>query len=299
MNMCQHISVIKENYRKMEKELVTQLNYQVGNHQLTAGSNREKIWEHFFRRIVPKKFNIERSVFIIDSKEHASREVDIAIYDEQYTPYIFNYGDIKFIPVEAVAAVIQCKSKELDKKILKNWVKSIDDLKTSPNSIVRLATNIHVGNLDSETSTQSATKPIKILCHMSDNETSTEDTRGRYSFDIVIEAYQNQNSKEEKTGSGNDDGNLKITFVDDNLLSMLEKYNGGQIKEIVEKAKRTEFLQRIKIEHYNIKNRERKYGLLSFIFQFNQMLMLINNPMFFPHKAYVDMFNGKKESEEE
>lgn len=80
---------------------------------------------------------------------------------------------------------------------------------------------------------------------------------------------------------------------------MLEKYNGGQIKEIVEKAKRTEFLQRIKIEHYNIKNRERKYGLLSFIFQFNQMLMLINNPMFFPHKAYVDMFNGKKESEEE
>jgi len=23
------------------------------------------------------------------------------------------------------------------------------------------------------------------------------------------------------------------------------------------------------------------------------MLMMINNPMFFPHKAYVDMFNGK------
>lgn len=186
MNMCKHISVIKENYRKMEEELVIQLNYQVGNHQLTAGSNREKIWEHFFRRIVPKKFNIERSVFIIDSKEHASREVDIAIYDEQYTPYIFNYGDIKFIPVEAVAAVIQCKSKELDKKILKNWVKSIDDLKTSPNSIVRLATNIHVGNLDSETSTQSATKPIKILCHMSDNETSTEDTRGREYFELLL-----------------------------------------------------------------------------------------------------------------
>ena len=44
------------------------------------------------------------------------------------------------------------------------------------------------------------------------------------------------------------------------------------------------------------KNEIREYTLLSFIFQFNQMLMMINNPMFFPHKAYVDMFNkGSKE----
>ena len=55
-------------------------------------------------------------------------------------------------------------------------------------------------------------------------------------------------------------------------------------------------LEERKIEEYKVKNEEREYTLLSFIFQFNQMLMMINNPMFFPHKAYVDMFNkGSKE----
>jgi len=66
--MSKFIRDIKENYLKMERELATQLNYDVTNYQLTAGSYREEIWVNFFRRIVPKKFNIARSVFIIDSK---------------------------------------------------------------------------------------------------------------------------------------------------------------------------------------------------------------------------------------
>ena len=93
--MSKFIRDIKENYLKMERELATQLNYDVTNHQLTAGSHREEVWTDFFRRIVPKKFNITRSVFIIDSNQNVSNEVDIAIYDEQYTPYIFNYGLIQ------------------------------------------------------------------------------------------------------------------------------------------------------------------------------------------------------------
>ncbi len=47
-----------------------------------------KFGSRFFLRIIPKKFNTTRFVFIIDSKENISKEVDIAIYDEQYTPYI-------------------------------------------------------------------------------------------------------------------------------------------------------------------------------------------------------------------
>lgn len=31
--------------------------------------------------------------------------------------------------------------------------------------------------------------------------------------------------------------------------------------------------------------------LLSLIFQLNQLLMVLNNPMLFPHRAYADMFN--------
>lgn len=294
--MCDFINDIKENYLKMERELVTQLNYDVTNHQLTAGTYREEIWADFFRKIVPRKFNIARSVFIIDSKENISNEVDIAIYDEQYTPYIFNYGLIKFIPIEAVAAVVQCKSRSLDKDDLLNWTNSIKNLQTSNDSIVRLATYIHIGKESICDAIQTATKPIKILCHIPTDETCNDDTNGREYFDIVIEAYQNSKSSKEQTQNNTEyNGNLKINFSDENLLDVLKNYNQVDKKELgnlkEDKKLKSETLANRKIADYDILKGKDKYTLLSFIFQFNQMLMMINNPMFFPHKAYVDMFN--------
>ena len=294
--MCDFINDIKENYLKMERELVTQLNYDVTNHQLTAGTYREEIWADFFRKIVPRKFNIARSVFIIDSKENISNEVDIAIYDEQYTPYIFNYGLIKFIPIEAVAAVVQCKSRSLDKDDLLNWTNSIKNLQTSNDSIVRLATYIHIGKESICDAIQTATKPIKILCHIPTDETCNDDTNGREYFDIVIEAYQNSKSSKEQTQNNTEyNGNLKINFSDENLLDVLKNYNQADKKELgnlkEDKKLKSETLANRKIADYDILKGKNKYTLLSFIFQFNQMLMMINNPMFFPHKAYVDMFN--------
>ena len=38
-------------------------------------------------------------------------------------------------------------------------------------------------------------------------------------------------------------------------------------------------------------------SLMSFNFQLNQILMLINNPMLFPHLDYVEMFNGSRRKE--
>ena len=304
--MSNIIRDIKENYLKMERELVTQLNYDVTNHQLTAGSYREEIWVNFFTRIVPKKFNIARSVFIIDSNQNVSKEVDIAIYDEQYTPYIFNYGLIKFIPVEAVAAVVQCKSRNLNPEDLEKWAYSIDALKTSNDSIVRLATYIHIGKLQEEGSRnnaiQTATRPIKILCHIPVDETNTDNSKGRDKFDIVIEAYQNSKSDKNKDKNTSKEelyeGNLNITFADDDLLEVLQKYNQADKDDSLEtNGENFEKLKERKIGDYEVSDKTKKYTLLSFIFQFNQILMMINNPMFFPHKAYVDMFNNDIQEE--
>lgn len=60
--MAKFIEDIRNNYRKLERELVTQLSYQV-EHDVTMGTNREEIWVDFFERIIPKKFNIARPVF--------------------------------------------------------------------------------------------------------------------------------------------------------------------------------------------------------------------------------------------
>ncbi len=86
-------------------------------HGSSIGSAREDIWGQLFDMIIPKKFVIEHSVFlIIDSEGNVSHEVDLAILDETYTPYIFRYGRLKFIPIEAVAVVVECKSKSMRKR---------------------------------------------------------------------------------------------------------------------------------------------------------------------------------------
>ena len=124
------ITKIKENYASLEKGIVNQLYFEA-EHGATIGHYREKIWAEMFKRIVPKKFVVEQSVFLIDSRGKVSNEVDLAIFDEPYTPYIFRYYDLKFIPLEAVAVVVGCKSTSLNKENLESWAGSIAELKTS------------------------------------------------------------------------------------------------------------------------------------------------------------------------
>ena len=138
------ISSIKSNYDELERSIVSQLLFETPNHKLTTGTYRETIWMSLFKLIIPHKFSIKQGVFIMDSNGNTSAEVDLVIFDEQYTPYIFNYGEICFIPIEAVAVVIQCKSFKLNDQKLTAWVETIDKLKTSNNSIARLANSIAI-----------------------------------------------------------------------------------------------------------------------------------------------------------
>ncbi len=295
--MDKHIENIKSNYKRLEDDIVTQLNLNFDIHHPTAGGNREKVWEDLFRRIVPKKFNVERTVFIIDSKGNCSKEVDIAIYDESYTPYIFNYGVMKFIPIEAVAAVLQCKSHITNSKghNLKAWTESIDKLKTSDNAFVRTVSNIVKGSAP----TQKATRPIKILCYMKElkkDTTQSDAEKGVEHFDIVMVAGLNKNTNAKK---------LNIFFSKNNetLWKIFTRYNFAVDDKDVEdddlkgKYDENRELEKLKItENYCIEP-SGEHNLLSFIFQFNQILMLINNPMFFPHMAYVRMFNDEVQSD--
>ena len=48
-----------------------------------------------------------------------------------YTPYIFRYGRIKWIPIEAVAVVVECKSEYSKEESLEKWAERIAELETS------------------------------------------------------------------------------------------------------------------------------------------------------------------------
>lgn len=138
------IQGIASNYMRLEQAIVDQLRLSC-HHHVTSGGFREEMWKQLFEQ---KKYSVARSVFIIDSEGKVSKEVDLAIFDEQYTPYIFRYDQMKYIPIEAVAVAIQCKSSLSDYNGIKDWTDSITKLNTSMKSITRIQSGVVCGEFD-------------------------------------------------------------------------------------------------------------------------------------------------------
>lgn len=299
---------IKKNYRQIEQSIVNQLYMKQRLHPYTAGAEREDVWEQLFRMILPKKFVLEHSVFIIDSYDGVSNEVDLAVIDETYTPYIFHYGRLKFIPIEAVAAVVECKSGTVEPDSIKKWADSITQLKTYGESIARMATQIATEYVP----TQQSTRPLRILCCM---KGSIKEETGNL-FDFILNAVKEQKDKpdgslipahiEVKVNPKNKSlkdwyADLDFKSKEDYMDAEKKIFNTGHLnKELAEKGRlQKEKLENTSLSHYEITDKEGcKQGILSFHFQINQLLMLINNPLLFPHQAYVDMFNRIKEEAE-
>ncbi|OMF96296.1 hypothetical protein BK146_15590 [Paenibacillus sp. FSL R7-0333] len=283
------ITNVTANYKQVEKSIVNQLYMKHDLHGTTVGSEREVIWSQLFEMMIPKKFVIESSVFIIDSIGRVSKEVDFAILDETYTPYIFRYGRIKFIPIEAIAAVIECKSQSLKPKYIKNWAKSIKLLKTSDRSIARFATDIILGE-GKGVKSQKSTRPLRILCALREN--CNEDIKKHFDFTLLASKGAGQEEQIEIAYRTDDEseGTLFDWFKSLNFhdAEMDSDFSG----KTIEKLKDTSLAQ-----YEVVDNKGKNISLLTFNFQFNQLLMLINNPLLFPHRAYAELFSGKGGSE--
>ena len=70
------INDIIHNYVSEERSMVSQLYFKYRNHGTTVGGFREDLWKEMFENIVPKKFVVEQSVFIIDSNGQVSKRSD-------------------------------------------------------------------------------------------------------------------------------------------------------------------------------------------------------------------------------
>lgn len=303
------IKKVKENYINLNKTMISQLDL-MSTHGTLTGSSREEMWLDFFRKIVPEKFNISQGVIIIDSNGEVSKEVDIAIYDSSYTPYVFNYNSLKFIPIEAVAVVIECKSKKLETNSLKKWIKSIDNLVPSSIGLARMATNYCIS---ATSKTQRKTKPLKVLVSLKEYEDEKNQLNS-----VIKEITDNGNKLKDSDkrffdfaiykDTGNKDSIFRIKVRNENMeLGYWADYLNGTNNDKIEipYLKKGDY-EPLKINSSNgyLKNtlkdlRVDENPFLTINFQLNQLLMLLNNPMLFPHFSYANMFNDKKYKDKE
>lgn len=78
------------------------------SHDGTMGTVTETHFTNYLKKYLPARYSISSGI-VIDSQGATSDQIDIVIFDSQYTPTIFDQENHRYIPAEAVYAVIEVK----------------------------------------------------------------------------------------------------------------------------------------------------------------------------------------------
>ncbi len=78
------------------------------NHPGTKGDASEGIWIDLLEKYLPKRYQCA-TAHVVDSLGNFSHQIDVVVFDRQYSPFIFNYEGQTIIPAESVYAVFEAK----------------------------------------------------------------------------------------------------------------------------------------------------------------------------------------------
>jgi hypothetical protein len=77
-------------------------------HASTKGDASESVWLDLLTTYLPERYKVA-TAHIVDSKGAFSDQIDVVVFDRQYTPFIFTYEGQNIIPAEGVYAVFEAK----------------------------------------------------------------------------------------------------------------------------------------------------------------------------------------------
>lgn len=77
-------------------------------HPTSKGDASEKVWIELFNRYLPKRYEAAKA-FVVDSRGDFSNQIDVVVYDRQYSPLIFECEGETVIAAESVYAIFEAK----------------------------------------------------------------------------------------------------------------------------------------------------------------------------------------------
>ncbi len=77
-------------------------------HPSARGEAPEEDWLRILKDHLPRRYQADRA-FVIDSRGKSSEQIDIVIYDRQYSPFLYNKANQRFVPAESVYGVLEVK----------------------------------------------------------------------------------------------------------------------------------------------------------------------------------------------
>lgn len=77
-------------------------------HPGTKGDASETVWLELLQTYLPRRYQAA-TAHIVDSEGVFSDQIDVVVFDRQYSPFIFHYQGETIIPAESVYAVFEAK----------------------------------------------------------------------------------------------------------------------------------------------------------------------------------------------
>jgi len=101
---------LEDLYKNLQKEMIGRLSLcsTAIEHPGTKGAATEINWISWLRCYLPNRYAVDKGI-VIDSNGQQSDQIDVIIYDNQYSYFVFNQGDTKYVPAESIYAVFEVK----------------------------------------------------------------------------------------------------------------------------------------------------------------------------------------------
>ena len=84
------------------------------SHAGEMGGATEENWRELLKAYLPGRYAVEGG-FIIDVDGRESQQLDLIIFDRQYSPVLFEAGGVRYVPAESVYGVFEIK-QDLNKQ---------------------------------------------------------------------------------------------------------------------------------------------------------------------------------------
>ncbi len=108
-------SKLTELFAALQSDMTSKANFSLTlNHPTDKGDNSEENWIKWFSAYLPQRYKAAKAT-IIDSKGCTSDQIDLVLYDAQYSYLAFNENGILYVPAESVYAIFEIK-QDLNKK---------------------------------------------------------------------------------------------------------------------------------------------------------------------------------------
>ncbi|MVS98859.1 DUF6602 domain-containing protein [Devosia marina] len=86
------------------------------HHPGSKGDASEGVWISLLQKYLPQRYQADKA-FVVDSKGIFSQQMDVVVFDRQYSPFVFNHEGQIIVPAESVYAVFEAK-QSADKQMV-------------------------------------------------------------------------------------------------------------------------------------------------------------------------------------